>query len=256
MNTVISPINYKLKTVFGGTFDPPHHGHLIPLLTLLDALDVEQCDLIPSHIPVHKTASTNSQHRLKMTQLLALQDERLQVNDIEIFHDGPSYTAKTLARLQEQSPHSAICFVMGIDTFLYLHTWFKPQEIFTQCHVIVMMRPEYNDTHDQQICTKYLAKQEKSRLITHEVEGLSSELLNLLPNTAYLLNQSIQKAQNIDINGILRASKQGELLFFMNEKLNISSTMIRDALLKGESIKDYVSPEVFDYIQANNIYTK
>lgn len=285
MKDSVNASHFDLKMIFGGTFDPPHNGHILPLCGLLNHLEVDECDLIPSHIPVHKNTRISSQHRLAMTKLLAKQDPRLRVNEIEISHNAPSYSAHTLERLHAQNPEQAICFVMGLDAFLGLSTWFEAELILARCHIIVLMRSESKTGSDQASkheaqFVEYFKSQTQNRVFmnnfkTHannlkltkidekatssnEAEGftpqLPTKLLALLPSTAHLLNESTQNAQNNDINGILRASKHGELVFFVNDTLKVSSTMVRQALKQGESVDDYLPPELIQYIRAHNLY--
>lgn len=262
-----------LKAIFGGTFDPPHLGHLQPLLAVLDALNLDNCELIPSHIPVHKTGCTSAIHRLRMTELFAKQDRRLQVNDIEIARDSPSFSAYTLSSLRRLHPDQAICFIMGMDAFLTLPSWFSPQSILQNCHLIVMMRndaprplivrsfEEHVAAHDDLSgenpgarLASYCEANDLPSLKPKDLPEISAELRELLPKRLHLVSKITQNAHNLQINGILRASKQGEVVFVLNEKTNISSTEIRHAIKHDASIKQWLSPEVADYIQAHRIY--
>lgn len=250
---------YSLKALFGGTFDPPHAGHLLPLLSVLDTLQIETCDVIPSHIPVHKRASSNAQHRLRMTELFVNQDKRLVVNDIEILRATPSYSVDTIRALADACSNHALVFIMGLDSFLSLHLWRSPAQFLSKCHVVVMMRADdqKQDNHElsEQVLT-FLQRQSESTIESHMIPGLTNELVQLLPAHLHLVDNTTQNAHNDEINGILRASKQGEVVFFLNEKTPISSSMIRQSIADGVSIDKWLAPEIAKYIQAHRIYDK
>ncbi|MFC4699076.1 nicotinate-nicotinamide nucleotide adenylyltransferase [Glaciecola siphonariae] len=243
---------YSLKAIFGGTFDPPHLGHLRPLLSLLDTLNLDHCDIVPSHIPVHKQTQTAAAHRLKMCGYFAQADSRLQVNDIEIKHDRPSFSSNTLAELAQTHPNTSICFILGLDAFLGLASWHKSEVLFKQCHFIVMMRDEDSDLANELTGDGY--SDASIGVNSSSLRYLPASLQALLPETIYLCAEQGQKAQNQHINGILRASKHGEVVFFMNKVHEVSSTQVRHALARGDSIKHYLLPEVADYIQEHSIY--
>lgn len=247
----------KLRAIFGGTFDPPHLGHLQPLLWVLDTLQMDSCELIPSHIPVHKQASASVEHRVKMTELFAQQDPRLIVNNIEILQNTPSYTINTLDILKKQYPQDALCFIMGLDAFLGLPSWFKPEKIIARCHIVVMMRDSKQSEglqHTDRSLIAFLETQTDQAVATHSLTALPTSLSKLLPEHVYLAEKFTQNAQNQQISGILRASKQGEVVFVFNKQADISSTIIRQAITDGVSVEQWLSPEVSHYIQTHHIY--
>ncbi|WP_371193368.1 nicotinate (nicotinamide) nucleotide adenylyltransferase [Glaciecola sp. SC05] len=254
-----SPERLLLKAVFGGTFDPPHHGHMQPLLAVLESLDMQSCELIPSHIPVHKQACSSAQHRLNMTQIFARQDSRLLVNKIEVMRDSPSYSVDTVCALSEQHPEHAICFIMGLDAFLGLASWHLPHTLMQKCHIVVMMRGEATyplaDDNTQQRLIRFLESYHKANIPREILPSISDDLRHLLPEQLYLVDKMTQNAQNQRINGILRASKQGEVVFVLNPQTEISSTMIRRAIADGVSTEQWLTPDIIEYIQAHRIYS-
>jgi len=249
-----SDSHIALKAIFGGTFDPPHLGHLRPVLSVLDLLGLESCELIPSHIPVHKKASTSATHRLAMTKLLAQEDARLSVNDIEIKRDTPSFSIDTLEAINNLHPDENLCFIMGVDTFLGLPSWFRAQQILEKCHLIVMMRPAECEMTTHFI--SYLRAQKQDKFAAKAIPSLHDALKQLLPEYVYKLEHSAQSAQKLNINGILRASAHGEVLFVLNDELAISSTEVRQALNSNKEASKYLSHDIAEYIKQHRLYNQ
>jgi len=127
-------------TLFGGTFNPPHWGHVKPLKQAMQALDIEKVGLMPCNIPPHKTRlNISNHHRLAMLQILCELEPSLYIEDIELNSEEVSFTVSTLQKLKKKNPKS-IFFVMGEDSFQSLETWHKWQEILQLCNIIVLNR--------------------------------------------------------------------------------------------------------------------
>src|SRR5690554_3923091 len=92
-----------MHVIYGGTFDPIHHGHLRLALEVSDALAVDRVHLVPCHIPPHRgdTGATSAQ-RLELIRLAIAGEERLRVDDRELQRAGASYTADTLRQLRQE----------------------------------------------------------------------------------------------------------------------------------------------------------
>ena len=119
--------------ILGGTFNPPHLGHLIMANEVCDALSLDEVRLMPTAIPPHKeledTASPNQ--RLAMTELAVFGNSRLSTSNEEVNFGGISYTVDTIKRLRIQEPESEFYFVIGGDMVDSLHTWHKIDELIT-----------------------------------------------------------------------------------------------------------------------------
>ena len=93
--------------IFGGSFNPPHRGHLLAAREQKRLLDLDRVVLIPAGIPPHKLladGSPDAQYRMAMTEALACHDPDISVSDIELRRAGASYTADTLAAIQAEHP--------------------------------------------------------------------------------------------------------------------------------------------------------
>ena len=131
--------------IYGGTFNPPHVGHIHAAIQAMDALELSRLLLIPDRIAPHKVIPENSptaQQRLQMLQIAAAQDPRLEVSDMEILREGISYTWQTIAKLKDENPEAELILLMGTDMFLSFHTWMKPEEITSRASLGVFYRGE------------------------------------------------------------------------------------------------------------------
>ena len=110
--------------VYGGTFNPPHLGHITAARAVFDLLQLDKLLLIPAGLPPHKNLPTGSpvpQQRLEMTRLAGEQTglgNKVEVLDMELVRTGKSYTSDTLAALKEIYPDDELWLLMGTDMFL------------------------------------------------------------------------------------------------------------------------------------------
>ncbi|MBR4016191.1 MAG: nicotinate (nicotinamide) nucleotide adenylyltransferase, partial [Oscillospiraceae bacterium] len=127
--------------IYGGTFNPPHTGHIRGAQYAIDALRLKQLLLIPSYIAPHKVLPANSptpEQRREMVQIAA--KESMQVCDMELRRGGTSYTYETLETLAQQYPANELVLLMGTDMFLSFLTWKEPMRILQKASIGVMYR--------------------------------------------------------------------------------------------------------------------
>ena len=118
--------------IFGGSFNPPHLGHILAVREFQQKLALDLVLMIPASIPPHKQLSSNSpdaQTRLQLTHLAVQDLENVQVLDIELKREGASYTADTLAELRKQYPSDELFLLMGTDMFFSFEKWYCPEKI-------------------------------------------------------------------------------------------------------------------------------
>lgn len=128
--------------IMGGTYNPPHIGHLHAAQAAREQLNLEKIILIPSNIPPHKELPklfASSKQRLEMTHIAARGIDA-EVSDIEITREGKSYTADTLEELKEEHPNDELYFIMGTDMLLTVQDWFEPHRIFAVAKLAVIAR--------------------------------------------------------------------------------------------------------------------
>jgi nicotinate-nucleotide adenylyltransferase len=130
--------------VFGGTFDPPHLGHLAAAQEAFEACGLERVLFVPSERNPLKLDDQISptEHRLAMTALAVAGDPRYHLSLADVGSDGPSFTVDLLERLQRQ--HGAgteLAFISGMDVLHELHRWREPQRLLSLARLIVIERP-------------------------------------------------------------------------------------------------------------------
>jgi nicotinate-nucleotide adenylyltransferase len=128
--------------VFGGTFDPPHLGHLIVAQDAWQALGLDRILFVPAGLPPHKQGvpTTPAPLRLEMTRAAVAEDARFEVADLELRRAGPSFTVDTLTELLERAPDSALFLLLGADQVRELATWHRPDEILRLARVVAITR--------------------------------------------------------------------------------------------------------------------
>jgi nicotinate-nucleotide adenylyltransferase len=128
--------------VFGGTFDPPHVGHLIVAQDAAEELALDRVLLVLSARPPHRPASetTPAELRWAMLQAAARGDPVLEPSDLELRRPGPSYTVDTLAELRRLQPEAELVLLLGVDQWRELASWKDPRGIARLATVAVMSR--------------------------------------------------------------------------------------------------------------------
>jgi nicotinate-nucleotide adenylyltransferase len=121
--------------VFGGTFDPPHNGHLALARAALDQLELERVIWVPAGDPWRKAESPVSpaRHRLAMVRLALQGQADFEVTTIELDRPGPTYTLDTLLELKRSEPEAQLVFLAGTDALEDLPHWHEPARIVENC---------------------------------------------------------------------------------------------------------------------------
>lgn len=129
--------------VFGGTFNPPHQGHVQAAAAAVRALGLERIYFIPAGEPPHKripAGSATAAQRLEMTALAAALVPGGRALDIELARQGPSYTVDTLARLTELYPGDELWLIVGTDMLISFTRWRQPEKILAMAGLAVVPR--------------------------------------------------------------------------------------------------------------------
>lgn len=127
--------------IFGGTYNPPHLGHLNIVENFIKKLELNRVMIIPTYTPPHKTCPdlASTEDRLMMCKL-TFESEIFDVSDMEIERRGKSYTYDTLVELKAVYPDAEFYFLVGDDMLLTLHEWNKPEEILKLCTIVSSVR--------------------------------------------------------------------------------------------------------------------
>ena len=134
----------NLLGIFGGTFDPPHLGHLILAAEVCQQLGLRRLLWVLTPIPPHKLDQTITpiEHRLTMLQLAIAGNPAFELSRVEMDRRGPHYALDTVKLLAEQNPGAEMVYLMGGDSLRDLPAWHRPAELLSACRYLgVMHRP-------------------------------------------------------------------------------------------------------------------
>ncbi|HTN33693.1 MAG TPA: nicotinate-nucleotide adenylyltransferase [Marinobacter sp.] len=132
-----------MHVIYGGTFDPIHHGHLRLALEICDRLGVSNVSLVPCYIPPHRgEPGATVEQRLQLLELAIAGEPQLSIDDCELRRAGASYTADTLRQLRAQlGADEPLVMVIGTDAFANFDSWQEWQQIPELAHIVVVRRP-------------------------------------------------------------------------------------------------------------------
>jgi nicotinate-nucleotide adenylyltransferase len=132
--------------IFGGSFNPPHMGHLIVIESVRDQERFDSIVFVPSASPPnkHDVALAPAADRLKMTQLAVEGNPAFVASDIEIRRPGLSFTVDTIDALSALYAGHSLSLIIGSDNLLDFHTWKSPKEILAKASLVVMNRPGFD----------------------------------------------------------------------------------------------------------------
>ncbi len=163
--------------IFGGTFDPPHVGHLILAMEAYDQLRLDKVLWVIAPNPPHKQGKpiTPIEQRIAMVRTAINADEMFALSRVDIDRPGPHYVLDTMQLLHKSFPNDDLVFIMGGDSLHDLPNWHEPQKFVEQCsHIGVMRRP--GEVIDLSLLTNQLPGIEK------KVEFIDAPLLEISSN--------------------------------------------------------------------------
>ena len=209
--------------ILGGTFDPVHFGHLRTAEEALEALDLDSVLFVPAADPPHKSQQriTAFEHRWRMLQLAVQGNAGFRISDLEQRLAGKSYTVVTLSKLLEaHSGRAELYFLVGLDSFLELDTWWHYRELFQLARIVVLRRPGYSE------------------------EGVEN-----------FLQQKVSALYRWDRQAHLYRHPELRPTYYLETTcMGVSSTQIRQLLSQGRSIRYLVPQEVMSYIREKHLY--
>ena len=204
--------------IFGGTFDPVHYGHIKPALSIKQALHLTQLRFVPNRIPPHRELPWLDVEQRLLLLKSAVQDyPGVVVDERELKRSGPSYMVDTLASLHSDFPDESLCLIVGMDAFIGLPSWHRWRQILDLCHLVVTQRPGFSQT-DMANQMKHADYQFLAGKITQDVSELASK------DTGVILLQSVPQ-------------------------LDISSTQIREKLLKGDDVSQWLPEGIYQKLR-------
>ncbi len=130
--------------IFGGTFDPIHHGHLVAAEEARQQLALDRVLFVPAGLPPHKPPGPISPaaHRVRMVELAIIGKPCFAVSRVDVDRPGPCYTVDTLELLRaEWGEGPRFFFIEGNDSFSDIASWYQPQRLIELCELVVVVRP-------------------------------------------------------------------------------------------------------------------
>jgi nicotinate-nucleotide adenylyltransferase len=209
--------------VLGGTFSPVHIGHLRAAEEAVDALGLDTFIFLPAAVPPHKPSEQiiSFEHRWQMLNLALASNPRFQASDLERRRPGKSYTVPSLNELRKEfKEDSEIFFLLGLDAFLEINTWWHYKELFSIAAMVVLRRPGYQEQDLEKMLHAAV-----SPFYSWKPEGKCFRHPVLLP-----------------------------VYYLKITRIDVSSTQIRSLAAAGRSMRYLVAPEIISYIMQNGLY--
>lgn len=205
--------------IYGGSFNPPHLGHLKTAIAVQQYFGFQHFIFLPCKASVLKTiAPANPEDRVNMLALLLKDHPEFTIDVREINRDSPSYMVETLTSFRHDlGQNASITLLLGMDTFLTLNQWCQWQLLPSLCNLLVIKRPGVNDT----------------------------QLENLFPS---LPSQPCQ-----DLQGLLHTAC-GKWGLFDAGLYPISSTEIRELVQQNVPSITALPDEIYQYIRKHHLY--
>tara|TARA_B110000438_G_scaffold60355_1_gene60555 strand:- start:3925 stop:4512 length:588 start_codon:yes stop_codon:yes gene_type:complete len=132
--------------IFGGTFDPPHIGHLLIAQTVCEVEDFDKILFVPAYSPPHKNQITDIEHRINMVKIAIRDNPKFEYSDVDVIRKGTSYTFDTIVDIKKRMNVSKdeIYYLIGSDSLIDFKNWKKPRKILREAKVIVAIRPGFS----------------------------------------------------------------------------------------------------------------
>ena len=162
--------------IYGGTFNPPHTGHLQAARQAVETLGLDELLMIPDRIAPHKeipAGSPTPHQRLEMLRIALAGEEKIKPSDIELRREGVSYTYLTLEGLRDLYPDARLTLLMGTDMFLSFETWKEPERIMSMADLGVFYRGEKGEKE------KILAQKAKLEAKGATVSLVENDIINI-----------------------------------------------------------------------------
>ena len=131
--------------LFGGTFDPPHIGHLLIAQTVCEAEDFDKILFIPAFTSPHKKSITPVEHRIEMVKTAIIDNPKFEYSDVDILRGGVSYTIDSIIDVKRKMKleNANLYYLIGSDSLIDLKNWKESKQILDECNVIVAIRPGF-----------------------------------------------------------------------------------------------------------------
>lgn len=208
--------------IYGGTFDPPHHGHLNTAKAVQDHMHFEHLVFLPCKIPVLKKAAESTvEQRITMLRLALEHETPFEIDLREITRDTPSFMVETLKSFrQDWGPDAAITLLLGMDAFLDLPRWHEWRTILQLSHLLIIKRTDIDEKKN------------------------SAPLKELLQ-----IHETLDKQA-------LKTTPFGKIYRYNAGEYAISSSGLRAQMKASHDIAAYVPKKVYEYIKTEALYQR
>ncbi len=181
--------------IYGGTFSPPHNGHVAAAKAFMEQMWLDVLYIIPTHIPPHKAldGSVSPMERLAMCERAFASLEGVIISDIELRRPGVSYTVDTLREISSRcEADSRLFLLMGTDMLLSLDRWYRTDEIFRLSYPVYMRREAGDPILDAQIVKQIGLLRERYGKVVRRIVG------DPLPISGTAIRRACQNGESID----------------------------------------------------------
>lgn len=204
--------------IFGGTFNPVHIGHLRGAISTYEAFALDKVVFLPIGIPPHKKDDVAAaEYRYRMIEIAIEGLEGFEISRLEIDSDRVNYTIDTVESLKDIYPDDDLFFMVGTDAFFYLELWKDYRRLVDLIPFILICRPEYDTT---------------------PVEERYADVVTFIEVK----------------DGFTRKPQTGTVYIFKPPAFDISSSMVRHKIRKGEIIRYLVPEGVEQFIKEKGLY--
>jgi nicotinate-nucleotide adenylyltransferase len=210
--------------LFGGTFDPVHHGHLRAGEEIRQAFSLSWVEFLPARIPPHKTGQplTDIRHRVAMLRLAVEGNPYFRVSEVEASREGVSYLVDTLKAYREHYPADvSLYFIMGMDSYQEIATWHRYPELFSLSNFVVITRPGYE-------------RPEMSGVVSREVAS----------------QFSVDEGET----DCLEHTGGHRIYFRETTLMDVAASRLRTWIREERSVRYLIPERVWDYVQENGLY--
>lgn len=135
----------KKVCLFGGTFDPPHIGHLLVAQTVAEVENFEKIIFVLNNLPPFKNNFSSVGHRLSMLKMAIAGNPKFDLSEIELQREGVSYTLDMIRAYKKEADlnKDELFFLIGSDSLMDFQTWDRPKEILKECKLLIAIRPGF-----------------------------------------------------------------------------------------------------------------
>jgi nicotinate-nucleotide adenylyltransferase len=206
--------------IFGGTFNPLHNGHLAVARAALKRCRLDRVIFMPAPFPPHKNQPLiDYSHRIAMLEAALGSDQKISISLLEAERQSPSYTVETLHELYKRVGSHKYYLIIGADSFMEIHLWYRYKDIFELTDLIVAARPGVSRS------------------------DLAAQVSTLPGHFSYdKKEQQWSREDNFRI------------YFLEDIHVEISSSDVRNLLRQGKDVKGLLPPQVFDYICKHKLF--